>query len=165
MEELSSQGSVQANIDLMTFMVTELLRDLICHAGDWERVRPWPRPLPAGRGPDGADGRTPDEEASKKKKKRRCWLVSYYLQGTKRPTTWRPSTERPRLRSRYPRYSVGIKLGNSSLTAIRTTFYTISAPGAKTCSVPGAAETTMRNPPLNQQEGVLLGTPTVCNIL
>ena len=33
--------------------------DPVCQEGDWEG---WPRPLPAGRGLDGADDRTPDEE-------------------------------------------------------------------------------------------------------
>ena len=44
--------------------------------------------------------------------------------------------ERPQLRSHCPGGSVGTKLGYCSLTAIQTTSKTISAPGAKTCSVP-----------------------------
>ena len=71
LEEESSQGLVQSGIDFEIFITTGLLRDPVCHAGDWEGVRPWPRPLPAGRGPDGADDRTPDDEAGKKKKYRR----------------------------------------------------------------------------------------------
>ena len=67
LEGVSSQGSVQSGIDLLTFMTTGLLRDPVCHAGDWEGVRPWSRLLPADRGPDGADDRTPDEEAGKAK--------------------------------------------------------------------------------------------------
>ena len=47
----------------MTFMTTALLRDPVCHPGDWEGVRPWPRPLPEGRGPDGADDRPPVEDS------------------------------------------------------------------------------------------------------
>ena len=35
---LSSQGAVQLGIYLETFMTTELLRDPVCHAGDWEGV-------------------------------------------------------------------------------------------------------------------------------
>ena len=58
---------MQSGIDLLTFMTTGLLRDPVCHAGDWEGVRPWSRLLPADRGPDGADDRTPDEEAGKAK--------------------------------------------------------------------------------------------------
>ena len=49
----------------MTFMTTGLLSDSVCHAGDWEGVWLWARPLPASRSPDGADDRTPDEEAGK----------------------------------------------------------------------------------------------------
>ena len=60
--EVSSQGSVQSGIDLLTFMAIELLRDPVCHAGDWESVGRWPRQKPAGQGPDGADDRTRVEE-------------------------------------------------------------------------------------------------------
>ena len=67
MEEGSSQGSVQLEIYFEAFITSGLLRDPVCHAGDREGVRPWPRPLPAGRGPDGADNRTPDDEAGKEK--------------------------------------------------------------------------------------------------
>ena len=42
-------------------------------------------------------------------------------------------------------YNVGIKLGYCSCNAIRTTAKTISVPGAKTRSVPVAADTTTRN--------------------
>ena len=71
LKEVSSQGSVQSGIDLLVnirdiriIYLYEVLRDPVCHAGDWEGVRPWPRAaLPAGRSPDGADDRTPDEEA------------------------------------------------------------------------------------------------------
>ena len=59
---MSGQGSVQSGIDLATLMTTGLLRDPVRHAGDWEGVRPRPRPLPAGRGPNGVDHCTPDEE-------------------------------------------------------------------------------------------------------
>ena len=62
-EEMSNQGSVQLGIDLLTLMTTGLLRDPFCHAGDWEGIQPCP--LPAGRGPDGSDDRTPDEEAGR----------------------------------------------------------------------------------------------------
>ena len=48
-----------------------------------------------------------------------------------------------------PGYIVGIKLGYFSLTDILTTSITISAPGAKTRSVPVAAEATTRSCPLN----------------
>ena len=65
MDEVSSQGSVQSGIDLEAFMKTRLLRYPVCHAGKWEGVRPWPCPLPAGRGTDEAGDRTPDEEAGK----------------------------------------------------------------------------------------------------
>ena len=54
---------MQLGIDLLTFTAIGLLRDPVCHVSDWDDVRPWPRSLPAGRGPDRADDRTPDEEA------------------------------------------------------------------------------------------------------
>ena len=63
LEEASSQGSVQSGIDFESFLTTALFHNPVRHAGDWEGVRPWPRPLPASRGPDGADDRTPDDEA------------------------------------------------------------------------------------------------------
>ena len=59
LEEGSSQGYVQSGIDFETFITTGLLRDPVCHAGDEEGT--WPHPSPAGRGPDGADDRTPDD--------------------------------------------------------------------------------------------------------
>ena len=37
----------------LTFMTTLLLRRPVCHPGDLEGVRPWPRPVPVDRGPDG----------------------------------------------------------------------------------------------------------------
>ena len=49
---------------------TGLLHKLVCRIGDWEGVRPWPRPL-SGRGPKGADDSTPDEQVGTKKKKKR----------------------------------------------------------------------------------------------
>ena len=48
---------------------TGLLHKLVCRIGDWEGVRPWPRPL-SGRGPKGADDSTPDEQVGTKKKKK-----------------------------------------------------------------------------------------------
>ena len=72
LEEVPTQGSVQSRTDLMAFMTTVILRDPVCHAGDWEDVRPWPRPLRAGRGPDGVDDRTPDDEPAKEIRRR--WL-------------------------------------------------------------------------------------------
>ena len=76
LEEVSVQGSVQPGIDFETFINrgyisrhsrTGLLRDPVRHAGDWEGVRPWPRPLPVGRGLDGANDRAPDKESGKEK--------------------------------------------------------------------------------------------------
>ena len=64
-----------------------------------------------------------------------------------------------------PGHSVGIKLEYCSLTAIRTTSKTISAPRAKTSSAHVPADTTARNSPLNSQKGVSLGTPKVCKFL
>ena len=58
---------MQSGIDLETLMTNGLLSDPVCHAGDWEGVRPWLRPLPAGRGADGADDRAPDGETGKEK--------------------------------------------------------------------------------------------------
>ena len=52
-------------MDLWTLNTSGLLRDPVCPAGDWGSVRPWPRPMLVGRGPDGADNRTPVEEADK----------------------------------------------------------------------------------------------------
>ena len=52
--EVSSQELVLSEIGLLAFMATGYLRDAVCHAGDWDGVRPWPRPLSAGRDPDEA---------------------------------------------------------------------------------------------------------------
>ena len=49
-------------MDLLTFITIGLLRDPVCNVGDWEGVRPWPRPFPAGRAPDEADDRLIVEE-------------------------------------------------------------------------------------------------------
>ena len=57
---------MQSGIDLDTFMAIGLLHDPVCHAGNWEGIRPWPRALPAGRGPDGADDLTPVKEKAMK---------------------------------------------------------------------------------------------------
>ena len=104
LEKVSSQGSVQSGIDFETFITTGLLRDPVCRAGDWEGVRPWPRPLPAGRGPDGADGRTPDDEEGKEKTyfavNGRCLIFHKSLESQPHGVQ---RAERPRLRSPYPR--------------------------------------------------------------
>ena len=60
-----------------------------------------------------------------------------------------------------PGYSVDIKLGYCSLTAIRTTSKTISDPGAKTRSAPVAADTTTSNSRLKLQKGLPLGKPKI----
>ena len=70
MEEVSGQGSLQSGIDLLTLMITELLRDPVCYTGDWEGARPWPRPVPAGWGPNGVDDSPPVE-----KQARKTWLA------------------------------------------------------------------------------------------
>ena len=62
---MSSHGTRQSGIDLWTFITSGLLCDPVCQAGDWGSVRSWPRSLLAGRGPDGADDRTPVEVAGK----------------------------------------------------------------------------------------------------
>ena len=36
-------------MNLLTHVKSGLLRDPVCHEDDWEGVRPWPRPLLAGR--------------------------------------------------------------------------------------------------------------------
>lgn len=63
LEAVSSHGLVQSGMELLTFRTAGLLRDPVRHVGDWEGVRPRPRPMPAGRGPDGADGRLTVDEA------------------------------------------------------------------------------------------------------
>ena len=40
LEEMSRQGSVRSGIYFETFITTRLLRDPVCHAGDWEGIRP-----------------------------------------------------------------------------------------------------------------------------
>ena len=64
-----------------------------------------------------------------------------------------------------PGYNVGIKLGYCSFTAIRTTYNTVSVPGAKAPSVPVAAEKTTRNSQLKSRRGVPFVTPKVFNSL
>ena len=68
---MSVQGSVQSGIDFETFITTGLLRDPVCHAGDREGVRSRPRPLPAGRGPDGLMTARPTTKEARKKMFRR----------------------------------------------------------------------------------------------
>ena len=52
-------------MELLRFITSGLLRDSVCHEGDWGSVRAWPQPLLAGRDPDGADDRTPVGEGGK----------------------------------------------------------------------------------------------------
>ena len=89
LEEGSSQGSVQSGVEFETFIATGLLRDLVRHADDWEGVRPWPRPLPAGRDPDGADDLTLDEVGKEKNNSPLVAGVSIFARVWK-PTAWRP---------------------------------------------------------------------------
>ena len=56
-------------------------------------------------------------------------------------------------------HTVGISLGYCSLTAIQTSSKAISAPGAKTRSVPVSADTTTRTLGPKSQKGGPLGTP------
>ena len=74
--KVSRHGSMQSEIDLLTLITTGILRDPVCHSGDWEGVRPWPCPLLAGRDPGGEDDRTPDEEARKEKNTNAVEFVS-----------------------------------------------------------------------------------------
>ena len=63
-----SNPRVRSAMEWLTFTITRLLYDPVCHPADWENVRPWPRPLAAVRGPDGVDDRPPVEEQARKKK-------------------------------------------------------------------------------------------------
>ena len=94
-------------------------------------TRPWPRSLPAGRGPDGADDRTPDEERGKEKKL--SPLMAGVLLLDKSPNAFHiPSKEAYGFGSVAiePGYKVGTNDGNCSFTAILTTSKTASTPGA-----------------------------------
>ena len=121
LEEVSVQGSVQSGIYFETFSSTGLFRDPVCHAGDWEGVRPWPRPLPADRGLDGADDRTPDEETCKEK-----WSAP--LKAGERPNARRPKaryiastmTNGFGVQPELPEYSVHLSTGNCPSTPMHT---------------------------------------------
>ena len=150
LEEVSGQGSVQSGIDFHIFIATGLLHDPVCHAGDWEGVRHWPRPLPAGRGPDGADDRTPDEVG---KEKNNSPLMAGVLLFARVGKANRMASNLPKVLISVvitPGHYVGIKLGSCSFTAIQTTSKPTSIPGAKTRSVPVAAKTTTRHSRLNR---------------
>ena len=144
-------------------MTNGLSRDLVCHAGDWQRVQPWPRPLPAGRGADGANDRTPDEEAGKD------LFFSPLMAGVLLlARAWKFN----HMASKVPK-----GLGSVAITTVWHQTWvllvnchpihlqTISAPGAKTRSMPVAADTTTRNSRQKSQKGLPFGTPKVCSCL
>ena len=64
-------GQRHSGIDLLTFITSGLLCDTVCHEGDWKGVRPWPRPVLGGRGPDGVNDRALFDEPGNKNKNRR----------------------------------------------------------------------------------------------
>ena len=64
-----------------------------------------------------------------------------------------------------PGYSVGMSVGNCSLSAILTTFNNTSVPGDKIRSLSVTADTSKRNSRLKSENGVLLHTPKVCNLV
>ena len=138
----------------------------VCHAGDWEGVRPWPRPLPGGRGPDGVDDRTPDDEVGRETKisplmagvllLARAWKANHIASKVPKGLASVPLP--------FPRGPTS-ELGYCSFTAIRTTYNTVSVPGAKAPSVPVAAEKTTRNSQLKSRRGVPFVTPKVFNSL
>ena len=104
-------------MDLLTFITSELLRDLVCQAGDWGSVRPRPRPIMVGRGPDGAVDRTPFEEAGKEN----CFspLMAGVLIFAKANHMASKVPNDLDTVAKPPGCSVGTKLGYCSLTAIR----------------------------------------------
>ena len=114
---------------LLTFITSGLSRDSVGHEGDWEGVRPWPRPLLAGRSPDGVDDRAPVEEAGK---------GNYFSPLVVGVLLFARVSQANHMASKVPNgldtvtktpgHSVGIKLGNCSFTAIRTTSKTTSNP-------------------------------------
>ena len=163
---MSSHGLVQSGMDLLTFITIGLLRDPVCHVGDWEGVRPWPRPFPAGRAPDEADDRLIVDETGSEKN--RSPLMAGVLLVERASKATHIASKEPKgffSVANFPGYSVGIKVGNCALTDKRTTSKTTSAPGAKTRSVPVAADTITRNSRLKSQKGVPFGTPKVCNFV
>ena len=141
-------------MDFWTFITSGLLRNPVCQAGDWGSARPWPRPLLAGRGPDGEDDRTPVETSGKGK----CvsplvaGILSFARVSNANHMAFKVSSGLDTV-AKTPRYSVGIKLGYCSFFVIRTTSKPTSKPGAKTRSVPVAADTTPRNAHLNRKKG------------
>ena len=54
-------------MDWWALTTSGLLRDPVCHEGDWEEVRPWPRTLLVGGGPDGAVTAHRSKKQAKKK--------------------------------------------------------------------------------------------------
>ena len=141
-------------------MTIGLRLDPVCHEGVWNGTRPWPRPWPAGRGPDGADDRAPDEETGREKKK--SPLTAGVLLFATSPKAFHIlSNEAYGFGSVAiePGYNVGITMGNCSFTAIRTTSNTTSTPGARVRSLPVTADTSTRNSGLKSQKGVPVHTP------
>ena len=51
LEDVSSHGSRQSGMDLLTFITSRLLRNPVYPEGDWEGVRPWPQLFSGGPGP------------------------------------------------------------------------------------------------------------------
>ena len=108
--------------------------------------------MTGGRGPDGADDRTPDEERGKEKKL--SPLMAGVLLLGKSPNAFHIFSNEA-----YgfgpvaiePGYNVGINDGNCSLTAILTTSKTTSTPGARVRSLPVTAHTSTRNVRLKSQ--------------
>ena len=144
---------MQSGIDLETLVTIRLLRDPVCHAGEWEGVRPWPRPLPASRGP----------HARRRSRQGKKYIaVDGWCLITRKGLRNQPHdvqiAERPQLRSHYPRVQRRHQTGLCSIIAIRTNSKTISAPGAKMYSVPVSADTTKRNSRLKSEKRVPLGT-------
>ena len=157
-EEVSSEVSVQPGIYFEIFPTTGLLHDPVCHAGDWEGVRLWPRPLPAGRGPDGADDHMTDEVG---KEKNNLPLIAGVSLLARVGKANRMASSLPNVLISVaitPGHNVGIKLKSCSFTTIRTTSKSLPTPGAKARSVPVAAETTTRHSGLTSLKGVPFGT-------
>ena len=91
----------------------------------------------------------------------RCLIICESLKGQPHGIQ---GAEKPRLRSHYPRVQRRHQTWVLIFHCYRTTSKTISIPGAKTRSVPVAADTTTRNSRLKSQKEVPFGKPKVCNL-
>ena len=132
MKDVSSHGSKQSGMDFLTFIANGLFRDLACHEGDWDGVRPWPRPMLASRDVDGADDHPSVKDGGHEKYS--SPLMAGILLCARVRKTDHMACKVPNdlgTVAETPRYSVGSKLGCCSLPAIRSTSKTPPPPEPK----------------------------------